>query len=242
MINQAAAQTALPHRQARLAGVFYAIVVATGVFSLGYAPDRLFVGDTPEALLASLAAQERLLSLSIVAEAACYVAFGCLALSLHALLRPVHAGAAAAMAMLVLISVPFGLANLASLVDIHRMLESGDATGAAVTAAFDRYRSGIFLQSVPWGLWLLPLGYLMIRSGFLPRLLGAGVILAGAGYIAHFVARLLVDGYRESPWPQVFAAPRVSEILTAVWLLVFGARRSLWARRAPATVADHERR
>ena len=82
-------------------------------------------------------------------------------------------------------------------------------------AAFERYRAGIFLQSVPWGLWLLPLGYLMVRSGFLPRLLGAGVMLAGAGYIAHFVARLLVEGYRESPWPQVFAAPRVAEILRA---------------------------
>lgn len=137
------------------------------------------------------------------------------------------------MAMLVFISVPFGLANLFALVEIKRLLEADSAEPAreAIFAAFERHRVGIFLQSAPWGLWFVPLGYLIIRSGFPPRLLGAGVILAGVGYVAHFVARLLVDGYRESPWPQMFAAPWVAEILAAVWLLAFSAQRTLWSRR-----------
>jgi hypothetical protein len=37
-----------------------------------------------------------------------------------------------------------------------------------------------------------------------------------------------MDGYRESIWPEVFAAPRISEILMAFWLLTLSARRTLW--------------
>lgn len=143
------------------------------------------------------------------------------------------------MAMLVLISVPLGFANLIALVEIQRLVEAGDVTSSAeaIAAAYDRYRAGHFLQSVPWGLWLLPLGVLAIRSRIMPRFLGAGLILAGVGYVAHFAARLLVDGYRESVWPEVFAAPRIAEILTAFWLLAFGARRTFWRARS-SLVAD----
>ena len=222
--------------QARSAGAFYVLVVLTGTFSLGLAPERLFVGDTPGALAASIAAQNWLLRVSILAEATCFLAFGCLALALHALLRPVHRGAAAGMAMLVLISVPFGFSNLVALIEIHRIVESGAALASAeaVADAYARYRAGHFLQSAPWGLWLLPFGYLALRSGFMPRLLGFGLILAGVGYVAHFAARLLVDGYRESIWPDILGAPRIAEILMAFWLLVFGARRSLWRARPAA--------
>lgn len=226
------------HWQARWAGLLYVVVVVTGTFSLGVAPDRIFVGDTPQALATAVAAQDWLLRVAILAEATCYIAFGCLALALYALLRPVQAAAATIMAMLVLISVPLGFTNLAALVEIQRMVEAGHVASSAetVVAIYDRYRAGLFLQSLPWGLWLLPLGVLAIRSGFIPRLLGAGVILAGLGYVAHFTARLLMDGYRESIWPNVFAAPRVAEILMAFWLLVFGARRSLWrARSSPVS-------
>lgn len=225
------------HRRARGAGALYAVVVATGTFGLGFAPDRIFAGETPEALVAGIADQQALLGMAIIAEVACYVAFGLLALALFELLRDVHAGAAAAMGMLVVISVPFGLANVTALVEIHRLAHSGElaASPGAVVALHERYLAGLFVQSVPWGLWLLPFGYLVIRSGFLPWLLGVGLILAGAGYLAHFAARLLIEGYRESVWPPVFASPRIAEILTAFWLLLCGARRTLWPgrRRTP---------
>jgi hypothetical protein len=223
----------LRHQYARWAGVCYVLVVATGTFSLGVVPSIVFANDTPLALVEAVVAHERLLSASIAVEAACYVAFGCLALTLHALLRDVHTGAAALMAMLVLSSVSVGFSNLIALVEIQRLVEAGEAATSAdaIANAFGRYRAGIFLQSVPWGLWLLPLGYLTIRSGFLPPLLGVGLILAGAGYIAHFIARLMIDGYRDSVWPDVFSAPRVAEIIMALWLLACGARRTPWGAR-----------
>jgi hypothetical protein len=87
------------------------------------------------------------------------------------------------MAMFVLISVPMGFANLTALIEIHRMVGAVDGALAsdALAAAYGRYRAGIFLQSVPWGLRLVALGNLTIRSGFLPRIIGVGLILAGVG-------------------------------------------------------------
>lgn len=230
-------------QKARWAGFFYMIVVLTGTFSLGLAPGQIFTGDTPDALARAVFDQRDLLSAAIIAEATCYVGFACLALALLGLLGPVHQGAAAGMAMLVLVSVALGFSNLTSMIEIHRLSETGDVamSAEAVAGAYERYRAGIFLQSVLWGAWLLPLGYLTVCSGFLPRLLGLGLILAGMGYLAHFTARLLMEGYRDSAWPELFAAPRIAEILMAIWLLVLGARRSLWGKRPPWPAPDQSR-
>ncbi len=225
-----------PARQtdARIAGLFYALVVVTGVFSLGIAPGVLFAGETEAARHAALAGNLPLLKSVILVELACYVAFTGTAVALHRLLAPTGGLAAALMAALALISVPFGFANVAHLMEIVRLVEAPTATSVAdVAAASARYRAGILMQSIPWGLWLIPLGWLTIRSGFLPKLIGVLLILAGLGYVIHFSGRILVPDWRETIWPQILSAPRFGEILMAGWLLIFGAR-DLVLRRRPA--------
>lgn len=219
---------------ARIAGLFYVLVVLTGVFSLGIAPQTLFAGDTDAARHAALADNLPLLKPVILVELACYVAFAGTAVSLHRLLAPIGDRAAALMAVLALISVPFGFVNVAHLMEIVRLLEAPTATSVAeVAAASARYRAGILMQSIPWGLWLIPLGWLTIRSGFLPKLIGVLLILAGLGYVIHFTGRILVPDWRDTIWPQILSAPRFGEMLMAGWLLVFGAR-DLLLRRRPA--------
>jgi hypothetical protein len=218
----------VPHGQARLAGFFYAIVVVTGLFSLMYAPDRAFAGEVGPALVQSIAENEALLRWSIAAELACYVAFLALALALHKLLA--HAGQFNAMLMagLAISSVPFGFANITHLLEILRIVDAGAAqTGeAAIVAAYQRYQSGLWLQNVPWSLWLTPFGWLVFRSGFLPRLFGLLLMLAGIGGVAHFLGRLAIETYDPSgPFGSVLSAFGFSEILICIWLLVFGARR-----------------
>jgi hypothetical protein len=217
-----------PHAEARLAGFFYAIVVATGLFSLSYAPDRVFAGGAGSALVQSIADNEALLRWSIAGELACYVAFLALALALYRLLARAGQFNALLMAGLAISSVPFGFANITHLLEILRIIDAGGAqTGeAAIIAAYQRYQSGLFLQSVPWGLWLIPFGWLVFRSGFLPRLFGILLMLAGVGYEAHFLGQLAVEAYDpNSALGLIFRALRMSEILICIWMLVFGARR-----------------
>lgn len=217
---------------ARIAGLFYVLVVLTGVFSLGIAPQTLFAGDTDAARYAALADHLPLLKQVILVELACYVAFAGTAVSLHRLLAPSGDRAAALMAVLALISVPFGFVNVAHLMEIVRLLEAPTATSVAeVAAASARYRAGILMQSIPWGLWLIPLGWLTIRCGYLPKLIGVLLILAGLGYVIHFTGRILVPDWRDTVWPQILAAPRFGEMLMAGWLLVLGARDLVLRRR-----------
>lgn len=215
------------------------MLVALGTAAIGWAPRVLFTGTTPTERLAPLVAHETLLRYTIVGEAAMYIAFLAVALTLHRLLAPTHRLLAAAMATLALTSVPFGFVNVTYLLDLLRLVQGPitPQTLEQITVAYERYRAGALVQSIPWGLWLLPFGLLVIRSGFLPRLLGGLLLLAGLGYVAHFGGRVLFPGYRESVWPRVFSAPRVAEIGIAGWLLLFGARRTPFERRSAPPVA-----
>ncbi len=215
------------HGEARLAGFVYAVNIATGVFSLAYAPAQIFAGETDAEIVRSIAAKETLLRLLIAAELVCYVAFLVLPLALRRLLARTGPWAATLMTALAVSSVPFGFANVAHLFELLRIVDGGAAEAAqsSIVAVLDRYESGLFVQSIPWGLWLIPFGYLVFRCGFLPRILGLLLILRAAGYLAHFFGQLLFKGYEASGLERIFMAPGMAEILICLWLLLLGARR-----------------
>jgi Domain of unknown function (DUF4386) len=223
------------HGAARVAGLVYLVVVVTGMFSLAYAPSRLFAGADPAAITADVGANVQLSRLSIASELVCYTAFLLLPLALYRLLAPVGRGAAVLMVALAAASVPITFSNLTHHLDILRLVADGAAEPerlARISRALDGYDDGLFVVQMFWGLWLVPLGYLVFRSGFLPRLLGILLILAGVGYVVSLFGRLLFEGYAESGIAAYLRAPRIGEILICFWLLAFGARRSLFTRRS----------
>lgn len=234
MRDASALSPAPPHAAARIAGGLYVLVVATGVFGLAYAPGRVFAGDSDAEILHSIVAQTELLRLGALAELACYTAFIALALVLHRLLAPWGAYAAALMAALAIASAPFGWMNVTHLLEIARLADGG-GDGAIMLAALERYEAGLLVQSAPWGLWLIPLGMLLIRSGVFPRVLAALLIVRGAGYVIDLVARLLAEeAWRATVAARMFSMLGAAEMATAAWLLLFGARRSLWPWRRTA--------
>ena len=54
---------------------------------------------------------------------------------------------------------------------------------------------GIVINEIFWGLWLFPFGVLVMRSGFLPRILGVWLIVNGFAYLAASLTSLLLPGY-----------------------------------------------
>jgi Domain of unknown function (DUF4386) len=71
---------------------------------------------------------------------------------------------------------------------------------------------GIVINEVFWGLWLLPFGLLVYKSGFLPRIIGAWLVLNCFAYLAQVVAGIL--------FPLQFG-----ELAIMLWLLIVGAKR-----------------
>jgi hypothetical protein len=75
-----------------------------------------------------------------------------------------------------------------------------------------------------WGLWLLPFGLLVIRSHFLPRVLGILLIIAGVAYVAHSLITLLLAGQRFVLYERVTMLARAAgEFPIMFWLLIKGA-------------------
>lgn len=95
---------------------------------------------------------------------------------------------------------------------------------AAWLHAFDA--SALLVAQVFWGLWLIPFGWLVVRSGQLPRLLGYLLVPGGLSYVADFAGQVLVAGYGDMHIAGYVTLPAaLGEIGTCLWLLVMGVRR-----------------
>jgi hypothetical protein len=82
---------------------------------------------------------------------------------------------------------------------------------------------GLILAQVFWGLWLLPFGMLVIRSGFIPRVLGAWLILNGFAYMILSSTALLLPQY--SNVVRLFTFPVLfGELAVMLWLIIMGVK------------------
>jgi hypothetical protein len=65
------------------------------------------------------------------------------------------------------------------------------------------------------------IGYLIVRSTFLPRILGVLLAIAGLGYLINTFATFLAPDFAAhlTPWKMI---PGGSELLLAAWLLIVG--------------------
>ena len=79
-----------------------------------------------------------------------------------------------------------------------------------------------------WGLWLLPMGYLIFKSGYIPRILGVLLIIGGFGYLIDFVTFLLFPDFEVTIAEFTF----IGELLLPLWLLFKGVDVARWEKRA----------
>jgi hypothetical protein len=85
------------------------------------------------------------------------------------------------------------------------------------------YDDGIFIAQAFWGLWLLPLSSLVLRSGFLPKVLGIAVLVAGAAYVFDSSTQLLALSSAT-----ISQYTFVAELLFPLWLVVKGVNVERW--------------
>lgn len=220
-------------RVARTAGFLYLIVVIAGIFSIAYVPSQLIVYGDPAATLTRITAAEPLFRLGIVAGYLCYTAFLLLPFVLYKLLGSVRKDAAVFMVALAVASVPISFVNLLHKVNIVALLSRPELRGLPtellrheVALSLAAYGNGLLVSKIFWGLWLLPFGYLVFKSGFLPRILGVLLMAGCAGYVIAFLGGMLVPGYGEMAFARYISLPAtIGEIGTCLWLLVMGIRQ-----------------
>ena len=220
---------------ARIAGLLYLVVVMTGIFNLAYVPGKLIVWEDAATTFNNISSSETLFRLGILSAVICYVFFLFLPLTLYKLLGPVNKNHALAMVILAVVSVPISLVNLLNKYEILNLISKADylkifgteQLQTQVLLHLHAYNNGNQIASIFWGLWLFPFGYLVFKSGFLPKILGIFLMAGCLGYLIKFVGHFLLPGYDQMPISGFVTLPAsIGEIGTCLWLLMMGAQDS----------------
>ena len=90
----------------------------------------------------------------------------------------------------------------------------------------DSYYNGLEISQIFWGLWLFPFGYLVYKSGFLPKLLGILLMAGCFGYLIIFFGGFLYSGFNKTIISEIVGYPAsLGEIGICLWLLIMGTNK-----------------
>lgn len=215
--------------EARVAGVLYLLLGVTSALGMNI-PSAFIVDGDAAATVVKVESSQLVYRLYIVSGLASQIIFVFLVLALYHLLKGVNKRHASLMVALVLAQVPMAFANslcgFAPLVLLNR---------AEYWSAFDRHQLDAMTMGVLsvasygehavmalWGLWLLPLGVLVFRSEFIPRILGVFLIIGCFGWLGISVSSLLFPAYARVA--KQFTVLAIGEVLIILWLVIWGVR------------------
>ncbi|MGR3466118.1 DUF4386 domain-containing protein [Limimaricola sp.] len=180
---------------ARLAGALYLVIAVAGGFSILYVPGALNVAGDPADTFANIAARRGLFHAGRAGDVVMMLAEVLLSVMLYFMFRPVNAtlSLAASYARLMMVAVMAAMlffhAGSLALADGRVPLGSFSEAQRLELAGLLRHvhDAGVWIWQIFFCLHLVLLGTLVARSGLYPRLLGAGLVVGGTGYLVDSV-------------------------------------------------------
>lgn len=217
-------------KAARIAGLLYLLFLVLGIFSFFYVPSKIFVDGNTTSTANNITAFESLFRIGIVSNLIGQIIFIFLVLALYQLFKSVDEKYARLMVILVFISIP--VAFLIIFIQIAPLIL---LSGADFLKAFDPnqlnalmmfflnlYNCGIIIVGIFWGLWLYPFGYLVFKSGFIPKILGVFLIIGCFCYLIDSFSFLLIPSYHDIISNFITIPMSIGEISMIFWLLIKG--------------------
>jgi hypothetical protein len=185
----------------------------------------------PQAVFEAIGADPWAFRLALVIALISAFLFLMAAWGLYVLLRPVNRDLALVFLLLNAVGVSIQCASMLSLVTAMLLGEGPGYLQATSAAELDgltllsvsAYKTGFVTAQLFFGTWLFPLGYLVFRSGFLPRFLGVLLLLDGVAILIWFLQALLWPDYEAIIYPGLILS-LVAEAGLGLWLLVKGVK------------------
>lgn len=225
-------QTLSIKKTAHQAGWLYLAFLVLGVFNYFYIPSIIYFRDDAARTANNILEHEFLFRLSILSNLAGQIIFIFLALALYKIFTGVHQAQARMRAALVIASVPASF-----LIMLHQVSSLTWLSGANFRQVFtdnqlqalsmyhyDSYNDGIKIVGLFWGLWLYPFGWLVIRSGFMPKLLGILLLIGCFAFLVDSCSYLLYPKYYQNISNVVALPMTVGEISMIFWLIIKGVK------------------
>ena len=215
----------------RFAGLLYVLTSIVGFFAMGYVPDKLIVLGNATATASNIAASETLFRAGIACNILSEILFMWVALALYDLLKGVNKRRASLMFGLLVVSIPITLLNELNAIAALVLVGGADSLSifekpqrdAMAMLFLNLHDHGFGIAEVFWGLWLFPLGLLVYRSGFFPRILGVLLMARCLVYVVESFTFFLLPYYGDMVhrWMRPL---RFGELLFMFWLLIVGAK------------------
>jgi len=226
-----------PRFEARITGAIYLLTILTGIFAQGFVSGSLVVDGDAAATATNILMHKSLFQLGFAVyliEMACQIAMTAL---FYDLLKPAGRSLSLLAAFLGFagcviktFSRLFFIAPLFILGGAHYLsVFSAEQLQALALLFFKVNDHGAAIALVFFGFYALLTGYLIVRSTFLPRILGVLSILGGLGWMSFLYQPL---GYRLFPYISALGILGAASLI--LWLLVFGVNEQRWQEQASA--------
>lgn len=235
-----------PQLYARAGGAFYLIIIALGVFGQAFVRDRIVVAGDAAATASNITSAESLWRFGIAAEYLAIICTVALAMIYYFLLRPVSkeinllatlfrmvAVVVQAVAVLNLVAALFPLGDAAYLRSF-----TPEQLHAMTSLAIRSHAYGYGVALLFTGCTFLFHGYLIFKSGYLPKTLGVLIEVAGLGYLANSFALILYPTVAGLVFLAIILPVFVGEMSLSLWLLVKGVNVVKWNDRLGAVTID----
>jgi hypothetical protein len=231
-----------PQLYARIGGVLYLIIIVLGIFDEAFVRNRIIVSGDATATAANIRSLESLWRFGIAAEFFLLICAVALTLIFFVLLRPVSRD-------LALLAVFFNLVSVAveAAVQLYLLGALFPLGKAEYLRAFEpeqlyalaslsvkSHSYGFGVALIFFGCVCLILGYLIFRSGFLPKALGVLMQIAGLSYLTDSFVLILAPTFANRIFPAVLVPAFVGEASLCLWLLVKGVNAEKWEEKASA--------
>jgi hypothetical protein len=216
-------------RTARTTGLLYLGLAITGLLGFMLIRNQLFVADDAQATLANLLQHESVARLGIVLEMGVVITQALVALWFYRLFRGVNsfaAGSLAAFGMVNAAAILVSAALLATALEVSQDPSLTQSGGAATTVQllYVVCANLWIVGGIFFGLWLIPMGWLAQRSGWMPNLLGWILMIGGLGYVANALLTYLIPN--PGPAVELLTMPAtVGELWMVGYLCLRGIRR-----------------
>lgn len=223
----------------RLAGVFYLAIILLGLFGEAFVRAKLVVSGDPAATAHAISASPLLWRMGIVGDLLMHVFDIPVLVVLYLLLKPVNKSLALVATFINLIQTAVLAANKLSLL-VPLYLSSGSSYLTAFSPAqlqtlsylaIKAHGYGFAVGLIFFGVACLVRGYLMFKSGYVPKVYGFLMVLAGFSYLINSFALLLAPAFAAALFPAILLPALIGELSFCLWMIVKGVNLAQWQQR-----------
>lgn len=217
---------------ARIAGLLYLIVIICGIFAEKYVRFTLVDLNDSAVTAQNIGNQEFLFRMGFVADLIMQLAYFLLPVVLYQLLKKTSKELAGLMVLSVTVTVAIMCINMLNhyaplLLLNHNIYTSAFSTeqiNNSVSFYLEMHNKGYHIAQLFFGLWLLPLGYLVFKSERFPKIIGILLIVGCFGYLTDFLIYFLCPENSIALSEYITAPADLGEFSLCLYLLIKGVK------------------